>query len=61
MYRALRGVCVGVGRHLSVGDTTELDPATAQFLVNIKAVELVKDEPPKESAPVEKTGKSKEK
>jgi len=65
-YRALRGVCVGPGKHLAAGETTaELDKATAQFLVSIKAVEEVKDEPkkdePKESAPVEKAGKSKEK
>lgn len=64
--RALRGVCVGVGRHLGVGDPPiELDAATSQFLVSIKAVEEVKDAPvkdehPKESAP-EKSGKSKEK
>ena len=59
--KALRGVCIGVGRHLKPDDIEELDAATAQFLVSIKAVEPVKDESPKESAPAEKAGKSKEK
>jgi hypothetical protein len=64
--KALRGCCIGVDRHLKVGDTTELDPATSQYLVSIKAVEEFKDEPAKhdpksESAPAEKAGKSKEK
>jgi hypothetical protein len=60
-YAALRGVCIGVGRVLQPGDDpVELDTATAQFLVSIKAVEPVKDEPPKESVS-EKSGKSKEK
>jgi len=65
-YRALRGVCVSPGKHLVAGETTaELDKATAQYLLSIKAVEEVKDEPvksetPKESVP-EKSGKSKEK
>lgn len=54
--KALRGVCIGVGRHLGVGDTADLDTATSQFLVSIKAVEPVKDEPPVESVP-EKSGK----
>lgn len=39
--RALRGVCIGVDRHLSAGDTADLDPATGKFLVVIKAVEEV--------------------
>lgn len=59
--KALRGVCVGVGRHLKVGDTVELDTATSQFLVSIKAVEEVKDVPVKDEPPVksvpETTGK----
>jgi hypothetical protein len=65
-YRALRGVCIGVGRDFKPGDDpVELDAATAQFLTSIGAVEKVKDEPekvevPKESMP-EKSGKSKEK
>lgn len=62
MYRALRGVCVSPGKHLMPGETTELDKATAQFLVSIKAVEEVvepkDDEPKTESAPAPKgTGK----
>jgi hypothetical protein len=62
-YRALRGVCIGVGRDFHPGDDpVELDPATAQFLVSIKAVEKVEDAPVKheskfEHVPVEKTGK----
>jgi len=44
--RALRGVCIGVGRHLNAGDSADLDPATVTFLTGIGAVELVKDEPP---------------
>lgn len=55
-FRALRGVCIGVDRHLKAGDTVELDTATSQFLVSIRAIEPVKDEPPVESVP-EKTGK----
>jgi hypothetical protein len=43
--RALRGVCVGVDRHLSAGDVTDLEPATVPFLVSIKAVEVVPDDP----------------
>ena len=43
--RALRGVCIGVGRHLSAGDSADLDAATVTFLAGIGAVELVKDEP----------------
>jgi hypothetical protein len=54
--RALRGVCIGVGKHLAAGDVAELDTATSQFLVSIKAVEPVKDEPRVEPVP-EKTGK----
>jgi hypothetical protein len=45
-YRALRGVCVGVGQHLSAGDTIDLEPAQAVFLVHIKAIELIPDETP---------------
>lgn len=67
LIRALRGVCIGVERHLVVGDAADLDPATGNYLINIGAVEEVKpetvapkadpvDEPPSDSAPV-KTGK----
>lgn len=60
--RALRGVCIGVGRVLKPGDDpVELDAATAQFLVSIKAVEEAKDAPVKDEPPVDsvpaKTGK----
>lgn len=59
--KALRGVCIGVDRHLVAGDTEDLEPALVTFLAGIGAVEVVKDEPapakPKiESAP-DKTGK----
>lgn len=43
--KALRGVCIGVDRHLTAGDTADLDPGLVTYLVNIKAVEAVKDEP----------------
>lgn len=43
--KALRGVCVGVGRDLKPGDSADLDTAMVTFLVGIKAVEIVKDEP----------------
>jgi hypothetical protein len=49
--RALRGVCIGVERHLVAGDTADLPPAEVPFLVSIKAVEVVKDEPPPVPAP----------
>lgn len=63
--KALRGVCIGAGRHLAAGDTEDLDPATVTFLVSIGAVEPVKDEPTPEpikdpepdSKTPEKTGK----
>lgn len=67
--RALRGVCVGIERHLVAGDVADVDDASVTFLVSIKAVELVKDEPPPvvDETPSEvkatpaKAGKSKEK
>jgi hypothetical protein len=45
--KALRGVCIGVGRHLSAGDVEDLEPALVTYLVGIGAVERVPDEPPK--------------
>lgn len=36
---ALRGVCIGIDRHLAPGETADVDAATAQFLIHIKAVE----------------------
>lgn len=44
--KALRGVCIGVDRHLKVDDTADLDPGTVTFLVSIGAVAVVKHEPP---------------
>jgi len=44
-FRATRGVCIGVDRHLAVGDEAELDGSTAQFLQSIGAVEPVPDKP----------------
>ena len=46
--RALRGVCIGVNRHLGVGDSADLDAATVTFLKSIGAVEVVPEEEPKE-------------
>jgi len=64
--RALRGVCVGVDRHLKAGDTDDLDASTVQFLVSIGAVEVVKDAPAEDEAqsepkstPAKKPGKEK--
>ncbi len=48
--KALRGVCIGVDRHLVAGDTADLDPGLVTYLVNIRAVEAVSDEPPKPEA-----------
>jgi hypothetical protein len=45
-YRALRGVCIGPGRHLSAGDVAELDTATSNFLVSIGAAEAYQPPPP---------------
>lgn len=36
--QALRGVCIGVERHLLPGDVVDLDPATARYLEAIGAV-----------------------
>lgn len=44
--RALRGVCIGVERHLKPGDTVDLPAAEVQFLVGIGAVECLPDAPP---------------
>jgi hypothetical protein len=55
---ALRGVCIGPGRHLAAGDDAEVDPATAQFLKSINAVKdfTAAAEPEPVSEPV-KAGK----
>lgn len=44
--KALRGVCIGVERHMMPGDIEDLDAATVTFLVGIGAVELVTEPPP---------------
>lgn len=49
--KALRGVCIGVNRHLAAGDIEDLEPALVTFLVGIKAVEVVKEKPPKAVEP----------
>jgi hypothetical protein len=51
--RAKRGVCIGVERHLAVGECADLDAAMVTFLTHIGAVEVVKDEPEAEHAKVE--------
>jgi hypothetical protein len=45
--RALRGVCIGVDRHLAPGDTADLEAAQVTFLVSIGAVEPLPDAPAK--------------
>jgi hypothetical protein len=57
--RAKRGVCVGPGRHLTAGDTADLDPATVTFLVSIDAVERVADEPAHQPEPESKSAPDK--
>lgn len=49
--KALRGVCIGVDRHLVAGDIADLEPALVTFLVGIRAVERIADEPPKPEPP----------
>lgn len=44
--KALRGVCIGVDRHLTAGDTVDLEPGLVTYLVSIGAVQALKDEPP---------------
>jgi hypothetical protein len=43
--RALRGVCVGIDRHLVAGEIVDVDDGTSQFLVSIGAVEVVTEAP----------------
>jgi hypothetical protein len=57
LYRALRGVCIGVNRHLVPGDEAELDAATAVFLKEIGAVEKVADPQPNPENVPAKAGK----
>jgi len=49
--RALRGVCIGVEKHLAPGDEADMDAATVQFLASIGAVARVIDAPPAEFEP----------
>ena len=42
--RALRGVCIGVDRHLVAGERADLDTATVQFLISIGAAEASADD-----------------
>lgn len=61
LYRALRGVCIGVGKHLTPSDApVELEAGAAQFLKSIGAVAEVSDAPvvePSTSATPAKAGK----
>lgn len=45
-YRACRGVCIGVDRHLTAGDPVpgDMDADTLKFLGSIGAVAFVRDE-----------------
>jgi hypothetical protein len=49
--RALRGVCIGPGSHVTAGDIAEVDNATGHFLVSIGAVEVYTDPPAPVSLP----------
>lgn len=57
--RCLRGVCIGVDRHLKPGDTADLEPALVTYLTGIRAVEAMPAEPePKHETPApEKSGR----
>lgn len=46
--KALRGLCLGVDRHLLPGEAGEVDAATSKWLVHIKAVEIIEEAPAKE-------------
>jgi hypothetical protein len=50
--KALRGVCIGVDRHLKADDVVDLEPALVTYLSGIGAVERVPDEPPKPVEPL---------
>lgn len=58
--KALRGVCIGIDRHLAVGDTEDLEAGLVTYLVNIGAVERIADpvvEKPIVKPTPEKSGK----
>lgn len=42
---AIRGVCIGVDRHLVPGEEADLDVATVRFLAGIGAVREVAEAP----------------
>jgi hypothetical protein len=44
--RALRGVCIGVERHLLPGETADLEASTAAYLTSIGAVVAVVEAAP---------------
>lgn len=50
LYRATRGVCIGVEKHLKKDEEADLEPSLGQFLVSIGAVSEVKP-PPAAPAP----------
>lgn len=59
----LRGVCIGVNRHVAAGERVDLDPQLFQFLASIRAVEAAPAKPAEvptaepEQAPAGKKGK----
>lgn len=56
-FRALRGVCIGVGKVLTPADApVEIEAGAAQFLKSIGAIEEVVDAPVPEPTPA-KPGK----
>jgi hypothetical protein len=57
-YRALRGVCIGVDRHLKAGDVEDLDPATGKFLISIGAVVEHESSPPAADEPAQQPADS---
>jgi hypothetical protein len=65
--KALRGVCIGIERHMKPGDIEDVDAALATFLKGIGAVEEFTEPPPKAEAKPEpkpepaKAGSTKEK
>lgn len=54
--RALRGVCVGVERHLALDEVADLDPAQVNFLVSIGAVERLPEVPTVNDEPAAEGG-----
>lgn len=52
--KALRGVCIGPGRHLAPDEIAEIDEATVTFLTNIGAVEKYVEPEPEVTKPAKK-------